>query len=174
MSRKEPQPMTPSDVTEATGAGVPGRDDAAHEGQCRRCGVSCHLAIPVNGTPVTIPGLRCQFLEREGALWGCQVYANRFEQAPWCHHADVAAPQGFLANDCPYALQGGHTHGKITLTGASYDRIWSALLGEIKRCGVPTWIHQDALIEELQRRESGVWRLKAEGALLRPYREGES
>ena len=157
-----------------TGAGVSGRDDQKHEAHCRRCGVSCHLAIPVNGTPVTIPGLRCQFLEPDGALWQCTVYADRFARAPWCHHADVAGPQGFLAVDCPYVVAAGYKRGKVTVTRSSYDRIWPALLTELLLRGVPEWIHRDALRRELTAREGGRWILRPQGDELMPERDGDT
>lgn len=153
-----------------TGAGVAGRSDARHEAQCRRCGVSCHLAIPVNNTPVMIPGLRCRHLQRDGAQWGCGVYARRFEVAPWCHHADVAGPQGFLARDCPYVIEGGYRRGKVKLGEAAYRRYWPALLAEIGRHGVPEWVNREALLAEITAREGGAWRLRAEGDLLFPER----
>ncbi len=157
-----------------TGAGVAGRDDQQHEARCRRCGVSCHLAIPVNGTPVTIPGLRCQFLERDGASWQCTVYADRFTRAPWCHHADVAGAQGFLAIDCPYVVAAGYKRGKVTVTPSSYDRIWPALLAELQLRGVPHWIHREALRLELTAREGGRWTLRPEGDELMPERDGDT
>ncbi|MCO4760551.1 MAG: hypothetical protein KC502_03560 [Myxococcales bacterium] len=160
----------PQHTAASTGAGVSGRSDAAHEAQCRRCGVSCHLAIPVNDVPVMIPGLRCQYLAPTSTGFDCTVYADRFKVAPWCHHADVAGPQGFLARDCPYVLAEGFGRGKIRLSRQQYDRYWPAILGELLRVGVPEWIHRAALLSMLTAREGGVWQLTATSDGLLPTR----
>src|SRR5258707_1179574 len=40
-------------------------NEAEHEALCRRCGISCHFALPVNGVPMVIDELRCKFLGRD-------------------------------------------------------------------------------------------------------------
>lgn len=137
--------------------------DATHESLCRRCGISCHLAIPINGIAVTVPGLHCKYLaEVARGRFECTVYPQRFELAPWCHHADEAAPLGYLARDCPYALRGGWRAGKVRPGAAAAATVWPLMLAELERDGVPDWIDRPALQCELDRREgAGVLALKA-------------
>lgn len=140
--------------------------DASHESLCRRCGVSCHLAIPVNGVAVTVPRLRCKHLrELERGAFTCSVYAERLVVAPWCHHADEAGPLGFLARDCPYALRDGWRTGKVSPGKAALAQIWPTLLAEIQRVGVPEWVDQAAFTAELDAREGpGVYTLAPDAA----------
>lgn len=128
-----------------------GPSDDAHEAMCRRCGVSCHLAIPVNGVPITVPGLHCRFL-REGRRgeFACTVYDERFARAPWCHHAAQAAPLGYLARDCPYALAGGWRHGKVKPGRALMRTTWPAIRAEIVRTGLPDWIDEQAFLRAMR------------------------
>lgn len=144
-------------------------DDPTHEALCRRCGVSCHLALPVNDIPVVIPGLRCKYLSAQGAQWGCSVYPQRFELAPWCHHADQAGPQGFLAHDCPYTAGEATAPGKVNVSPETMERLWPAIFREICRVGVPEWIDQAAFLSAVHARESGQWVLTPlEQGRLRP------
>nr|MBP6609058.1 hypothetical protein [Deltaproteobacteria bacterium] len=59
-------------------------DSAEHEALCRRCGMSCHFAVPVNGLAVVIDALRCKFLARSSGSdssagqYHCTIYADRF------------------------------------------------------------------------------------------------
>lgn len=137
------------------------RSDADHEAKCRRCGVSCHMAVPsdTHGL-VAVPGLRCQFLEQDQAgLFGCTVYAERFERAPWCHHADEAAPLGYLATDCPYGTPPGL--GKVRLTEQEFAVVWPEMLRKIRAWGVPIYVHREALIAEVAQRTGKPWTLEA-------------
>ncbi len=128
---------------------------------------------------MVLPGLRCKFLVAQpNARWGCSVYEDRFARAPWCHHADVAGPQGFLAHDCPYVTGRGETEsvagapaadglpfprgrvqGKVRLAASRYDALWPAILAELIRAGVPEWIDRSGLLEELNRRAGEGWTL---------------
>lgn len=149
-------PLSPSQP------GQPGRADDAHEGQCRRCGISCHLAVPLDDRPIMVPGLHCRYLRAEpDGRFNCSVYADRFRLAPWCHHADLAAPMGFLADDCPYALSRGISGGKIRLSEAELVDAWPQLLERIRSWGVPVLIDRVALLREVSRREGGAWQLAA-------------
>ena len=75
-----------------------------YEAKCRRCGVTCHMPVEAGEVKYVIEELHCRFLEREGdGRYGCTVYENRFEKAPWCHAAEEALATGNLATDCPYA-----------------------------------------------------------------------
>jgi len=141
--------------------GEPGRSDDEHESMCRRCGVSCHLAIPVNGVPVVVPGLHCGFLDEVvPGRWACRVYAERFERAPWCHHADLALREGLLAHDCPYAAGTPGVRGKVRLPESTIALLWPILAAEIRRAGVPYFVSQPALLAEFQRREGRTFRLE--------------
>lgn len=108
-----------------------------------------------------VPGLHCRFLRAEpDGRFGCTVYADRFRLAPWCHHADLAAPLGFLADDCPYALSRGIQGGKIKLDEAELVDAWPQLLERIRSWGMPDMINRAALLREVSRREGGAWRLE--------------
>ncbi len=149
--------MPPSSVPIAPGQS--GRSDELHENKCRRCGVSCHVAVPLLGRTIVVPGLHCQFLQQQpDGKFDCSVYADRFTRAPWCHHADLAAPLGYLADDCPYGVQPGL--GKTLLPQAQFDRVWPRLLRTLLQWGVPSLVAQAPLLAELQRREGGSWALE--------------
>lgn len=136
------------------------RQDDAHEAKCRRCGVSCHMAIPSDTMGlVAVPGLRCQFLEQgQDGLFACTVYAERFARAPWCHHADEAAPLGYLASDCPYGTPPGL--GKVRLADADFDRVWPEMLRKMRAWGVPIYVHREALLAEVRRRTGTAYVLE--------------
>ena len=54
------------------------KQDDAHEAMCRRCGMSCHFAIPVNGLPVVFNDLHCRFLETDDdGKFRCGVYEQQ-------------------------------------------------------------------------------------------------
>lgn len=125
---------------------------ADDEDLCRRCGVSCHLAIPVNGLPIAVPGLHCQFLvESQRGQFACSVYAERFIRAPWCMTADAAASQGFLARDCPYALRADARSGKVRPGPRALAPLMPAILAEIRRAGVPDWVARAPLVALFRR-----------------------
>ena len=124
-------------------------DSAEHEALCRRCGMSCHFAVPVNGLAVVIDALRCKFLARSSdsgsdsgsdssaGQYHCTIYADRFAQAPWCHTADSALSGGFLAQDCPYAKGTPGYRGKVRLSASLYQKVLPAIRAEIARVGIP-------------------------------------
>jgi len=139
-------------MDELAGAGAPGRSDTRHEDKCRRCGTSCHVAVPLRGRVIVVPGLHCEFLAAQpDGTFACTVYTERFARAPWCHHADVAAPLGYLADDCPYGVQAGY--GKTKLPEAELAKVWPHLLKKLVDWGVPTFIARAALLAECERRE---------------------
>lgn len=115
------------------------------EALCRRCGVSCHFAIPVNGLPVVIDEVHCRYLARDDdGLYRCTVYPRRYELAPWCHSAADALPLGLLAQDCPYAHHARATQpdlppvrGKARLSPRLRQQVLPAVIAEILRVGVP-------------------------------------
>lgn len=116
-----------------------------HESLCRRCGMSCHFAVPVNGLPVVIDALRCKFLGRDGeGRFACTVYDRRFELAPWCHTAEDALAQGLLAKDCPYARGIPGYRGKVRLSPQLLRQVLPALRAEVARAGVPFGADPDA------------------------------
>ncbi len=146
------------------------RSDPQHEELCRRCGISCHLALRVNGTLVEVPGLRCKFLAPRGdRKWQCTVYKERFDKAPWCHHADEAVPLGFLARDCPYALNAGATVGKVRLREPLLSKVWPALLAAVIEEGVPRYVDQEAFLAEVERREGSPYELLEDDGLDHPF-----
>ena len=118
------------------------------------------MAIPSDSQGlVSVPGLRCQFLEEDGAgLFSCTVYADRFDRAPWCHHADEAAPLGYLATDCPYGTPPGL--GKVKLSEAAFSAVWHEMLSKMRSWGVPVYVHRQALLAEVARRTGKTWTLE--------------
>ncbi len=140
----------------ATDRGIERDEVAGDQELCRRCGVSCHVAILVNGLPIAVPGLHCKHLtEAPRGRFGCAVYESRLQVAPWCHRAKDAAPLGFLARDCPYALRVGARTGKVRPGPAALRPLWPALLGEIQRQGVYAWVSHAPLLE-IFRRHAGI------------------
>ncbi len=119
---------------------------AAHEALCRRCGMSCHFAIPVNGLAVVVDALRCKFLTRDDdGRYRCSVYERRFELAPWCHTAHDALAGGFLAKDCPYARGVPGYRGKVRLSPALLQKVLPAIRAEVARAGAPLGAEPDAV-----------------------------
>lgn len=119
---------------------------AEHEALCRRCGVSCHFAIPVNGLAVVVDELRCKFLARdEAGRYSCSVYERRFELAPWCHTAQEALGDGFLAQDCPYARGVPGYRGKVRLSPSLLQKVLPAIRAEVARAGAPIGADPDAV-----------------------------
>lgn len=117
----------------------------AHEATCRRCGTSCHPAIPVNGIPVVVPELSCRFLARgEGGHFHCTVYARRFEVAPWCRTVDESLAHGLLAHDCPYAAGIPNYKGKVRLKPRLLDSILPVLRAHVAEAGVPDMVDPEA------------------------------
>lgn len=143
-----------------------GDNSPQHESQCRRCGISCHVAVPLAKNPsghdraIVIPGMHCRFLQEETpGHFTCGVYENRFTEAPWCHHADVAGPLGYLAQDCPY---GTPDRGKVRVGEAEMQRLWPLLWRTIRQWGVPDFVHQPHFLAMLEQRTQQKWQLVAE------------
>lgn len=89
------------------------------EALCTRCGTSCHFAVDINEVPVVIDELRCRFLARASdGRYGCSVYDDRFERAPWCADLNTALAEGLLGQTCPYVVAQGDPEyaGKHRLT----------------------------------------------------------
>ncbi|MDW8283190.1 MAG: hypothetical protein RMK29_15850 [Myxococcales bacterium] len=127
--------------------------DAQHEALCRRCGISCHFAVPVNGLAVVVDELHCRFLARAAdGRFHCTVYERRFEVAPWCHSAAQAASQGLLAQDCPYTHGMRGYRGKVRLGASLLRQVLPAICAEVVRVGVPIGAdpeHALALVAQL-------------------------
>lgn len=135
----------------------PALTDPAREALCRRCGASCHVAVPAGDLgSVVLPGLHCQFLVGDGERFNCSVYAHRFDAAPWCHTAEQAQPLGYLAADCPY---GAHPDGKVVVADAVLDRVFPTILRNLRAWGVPTYIDRAAFLRQLEARTRRRWAL---------------
>lgn len=153
---ENPQALeTTSDRAAAAGLGaLPGGAQVAalllaatqeeHEDLCRRCGMSCHFAVPVNGLAVVIDALRCRFLAEskdstggKNGRYHCTVYDQRYAVAPWCHSAHQALQGGYLAQDCPYARGTAGYRGKVRLSPRLLGQVQPAIVAEILRVGVP-------------------------------------
>jgi hypothetical protein len=117
-----------------------------HEELCRRCGISCHFALPVNGLAVVVDALRCKFLGRaDDGRYHCTVYAERFARAPWCHTAEAALAEGFLAQDCPYARGTPGYRGKVRLSPSLLRQVLPAVRAEVARAGAPIGADPDVV-----------------------------
>lgn len=135
-----------------------GRTQEEHEALCRRCGMSCHFAVPVNGLAVVIDALRCKFLGRaEDGRFHCTVYERRFELAPWCHTAESALAAGFLAQDCPYARGVPGYRGKARLSPSLMRQVLPALRAEVARAGAPIGVDLEAALAFVSE-AGGRWR----------------
>jgi hypothetical protein len=129
-----------------------------HEALCRRCGMSCFFAVPVNGLPVVIDELHCKFLGREAdGRYGCTVYERRYTVAPWCHSAQEALQRGLLAQDCPYVRAAGVSgyRGKVRLHGALLQKVLPQVRAEVRRAGVPIGADPEAALRFLGEPEEG-------------------
>ena len=134
---------------------MPTHNDA-HEALCRRCGQSCHFAVPVNGLPVVVDDLHCRFLEREsGGKFKCSVYQNRFKMAPWCQTVDHALREGFLAQDCPYTLKTPGYRGKTRLHPRLLAKVEPEIRNHILANGLPAGASLDGLARFLERTGGG-------------------
>lgn len=130
----------------------------AHEAQCRRCGISCHFAVPINGLAVVIDELRCRFLAREpDGRFRCTVYSERLERAPWCRTVDEALAGGYLARDCPYARGQAGYRGKTRLAPSLLATVLPAIRAELAKCGAPLGI-DETLVVRLLEQDGSRWR----------------
>jgi hypothetical protein len=110
----------------------------AWEALCTRCGTSCHFAVPVNGLPVVVPGLRCRFLVfEEGGQAACSVYEERFERAPWCMSAEEAVRGGLVGQSCAYARGVRGYRGKVRLSDRLMAKVAPAIRAHVMEYGVP-------------------------------------
>lgn len=133
-------------------------DTAEHEALCRRCGMSCHFAVPVNGLAVVLDELHCKYLGRaEDGRYHCTVYEERFVKAPWCHTAESALRGGFLAQDCPYARGTSGYRGKVRLSASLLQKVKPAIIAEIIRVGIPIGADPEAVLPLLGGPQ-GHWR----------------
>lgn len=124
--------------------------DPAHEARCRRCGTSCHAALPINGLPVVVPGLHCKHLASDGARFRCTVYERRLEVAPWCHTSDEALTAGLLAQDCPYTTGVPGYRGKVWLHARLLRSVMPAVRRELAEKGAPAWVAVEGCLRVLE------------------------
>jgi len=130
----------------------------AHEALCRRCGMSCHFAIPVNGLPVVVDDLHCRFLEWDSDnRMRCGVYEERFEKAPWCHTVDESLKAGLLAQDCPYAQGTSGYRGKTRLHPRIWKRVAPHVRAEIVTHGMPAGASIEGLLRFMKGTGDGEW-----------------
>ena len=145
-------------------------NDDAHEAKCRRCGVSCHFAVPINGLPVVVDDIHCRYLEGTGhGTFHCTVYEERFEYAPWCHTVDESLKQGLLAQDCLYTDGVPGYRGKTRLSTRLEQRILPHVRSELMAHGVPVGVSTEGVQRFLQRTGGGDWafELSEDGTRLR-------
>lgn len=145
-------------------------EDEAHEALCRRCGASCHAAIPVNGLPVVVPGIHCRYLVEEApGRFACSVYERRLEVAPWCHTAAEAAARGLLEQTCPYARGIPGYRGKVRLSPRLLLQVLPAVREELRRRGAPGWVSPEGCLRVLQEGAGGVrWTVRHDPAAEGP------
>ena len=122
-------------------------ETAEHEALCRRCGMSCHFVVPVNGLAVVLDELHCKFLGKASdGRYHCTVYEDRYAKAPWCHSAESALSGGFLAQDCPYARGTPGYRGKVRLSASLLQKVKPAIIAEIIRLGIPCGADPEAVL----------------------------
>ncbi len=130
---------------------------AEHEALCRRCGLSCHFGLPVNGLAVAIPGLRCRFLIEDGpGHFACTVYADRFARAPWCRSVAVALEEGLLAQDCPYARGRAGYRGKVWLHRRLLAQVLPAVRRHLLQVGLPESVDVPLAVAFMNRADPSV------------------
>lgn len=148
---------------------LPGLTEEQHEALCRRCGQSCHFAIPVNGLAVVVDDLCCRFLAKDAeGRFACTVYEERFARAPWCHTAEDALAGGLLAQDCPYARGVRGYRGKTRLHPRLWKQVEPAVRAEVLARGVPAGASEEGLLRFLERTGGGEWRIDVQGDRLMP------
>ena len=136
------------------------RTHAEHEALCRRCGNSCHFAIPINGLPIVIDDLHCRYLAPVGeGRFECTVYEERFQLAPWCRTAAQALDEGLLSQTCLYARDVPGYRGKTRLQPRLLAPVTPAIRAEVLRCGVPIGASKEGILRFLARTGGGTWRL---------------
>jgi len=129
-----------------------------HEALCRRCGISCHFAIPVNGLPVIVEDLHCRFLEWDtDDRMRCGVYEERFEKAPWCHTVEESLEAGLLAQDCPYAQGKPGYRGKTRLHPRIWEKVAPHVRADIVAHGMPAGASIEGVRRFLERTGGGSW-----------------
>lgn len=139
-------------------------DQEAQEALCRRCGQSCHFAIPVNGLAVVVDDLHCQFLAHDDdGRFHCTVYTERYERAPWCHSAGQALEVGLLAQDCPYARGTRGYRGKTRLQRRLMEKVLPHIRAEVLANGVPRGASEAGLLRFLARTGGGRHSIVASG-----------
>ena len=132
------------------------RSHDEHEALCRRCGISCHFAVPVNGLPIVVDDLHCTFLGRsDDGRFACTVYEKRFEVAPWCATSDEALEQGLLAQDCPYAAGVRGYRGKTRLHPRLLTPALPMIRADLLTNGAPRGLSLDGLRRFLARTGGG-------------------
>lgn len=133
------------------------RTDAEHEGLCRRCGVSCHAAVPIGGVAVVVPGLHCRYLEEDRpGRFRCTVYERRLEVAPWCRTSDEALAEGLLAQDCPYAAGTEGYRGKVVVHRRLLAQVLPGVRRGLAEQGAPGWVSAEACSRLLEG-GGGAW-----------------
>jgi uncharacterized cysteine cluster protein YcgN (CxxCxxCC family) len=131
------------------------KNSDAHEALCRRCGISCHFAVPVNGLAVVVDELHCRFLVRDGTRFNCSVYEDRFDLAPWCANMDEALENGLVAQDCPYTAGVAGYRGKTRLHKRLLTPAEKAIRLELLANGVPIGVSPEGVLKFLARTGPG-------------------
>jgi uncharacterized cysteine cluster protein YcgN (CxxCxxCC family) len=98
-------------------------------------------AIPINGIPVVLTGIRCMYLNKESEkTWRCSVYENRFSIAPWCLNLSDAARTGALSQDCPYvSLINGYSGKKLVSEGI-LRKYLHEIMNDFQKRGIADWV----------------------------------
>jgi uncharacterized cysteine cluster protein YcgN (CxxCxxCC family) len=121
-----------------------------HEALCRRCGVSCHMALEVGAEKYVIEEIHCRFLGRgDDGRYACTVYEKRFEVAPWCHTAEDALKTGNLAFDCPYTRHIPGYKGKIWASSEVRGKLIPIVRKKLIADGLPLSGNPDSALKIL-------------------------
>ncbi len=133
----------------------------AHESLCRRCGMSCHFAVPVNGLPVVVDDLHCKYLGKDDqGLFGCTIYDERLLRAPWCATVEESLEDGLLAQDCLYTKFAPGYKGKTRLHRRLMEKALPHIRAHILAEGVPYGVSEEGLRAFLERTGGGDFRFQ--------------
>lgn len=137
-----------------------GLTESEHEDLCRRCGMSCHFAVPVNGLPVVVDDLHCRYLAKQpDQTFICTVYPDRHRLAPWCHTAKEALDAGMLAQDCLYTRFKRGYRGKTRLHRRLMERVSPAIRAHVLAEGIPYGGSAAGLLRFLDKSGGGDWKV---------------
>jgi uncharacterized cysteine cluster protein YcgN (CxxCxxCC family) len=138
--------------------GLSGLNEEQREALCNRCGTSCHFGMEIDDVTVVIEELHCRFLaKKDDDTFGCTVYAERFEKAPWCADLEQSLSGGLLSQVCPYVQASGDPdyQGKHWLTTAQRRDLLPVIRRALIEEGAPMGVSLEGLRLLMERSGGG-------------------